>query len=238
MTDYVNVVTMRQASTISLRRRPRVGVGSGRPTAEVTLRKTLAAFAFLALGGPALAAGSGDSKLAPTGSYSLETRHSQVLFAIPHLGITDYYGRFDKLSGTLSFNAGAPEKSAVAITIDMTSIDVPSHELVGELMGTGVFNAPAFPTATFKSTIVTRTGANTGTIAGNLTLHGVTRPVTLDVTFGGVTADPFSGADDVGFHATATIKRTDFGITGMVWEGIVGDEVKLTIEAMFQHKKD
>ena len=104
-------------------------------------------------------------------------------------------------------------------------------------MGTGVFNASAFPTATFKSTSVTRTGPNTGTITGDLTLHGVTKPVTLDVTFGGVTADPFLDADDIGFQATATVKRTDFGITGMVWEGIVGDEVKLTIEAMFQHKK-
>jgi polyisoprenoid-binding protein YceI len=200
------------------------------------MRKVVAAFALLALTGPALA-GSSDPKLAPTGSYSLETRHSQVLFAIPHLGITDYYGRFDKLSGSLSFNSGAPEKSSVNITIDMTSIDLPSHELIGELMGTGVFNASAFPTATFKSTSVTRTGPNTGTITGDLTLHGVTKPVTLDVTFGGVTADPFLDADDIGFRATATVKRTDFGITGMVWEGIVGDEVKLTIEAMFQHKK-
>lgn len=205
------------------------------------MRKTVAAFALLALTGPALAgpafAGSSDPKLAPTGSYSLETRHSQVLFAIPHLGITDYYGRFDKLSGSLSFNSGAPEKSSVNIAIDMTSIDLPSHELVGELMGTGVFNASAFPTATFKSTSIIRTGPSTGTITGDLTLHGVTKPVTLDVTFGGATADPFLDADDIGFQATTTIKRTDFGITGMVWEGIVGDEVKLTIEAMFQHKK-
>jgi polyisoprenoid-binding protein YceI len=201
------------------------------------MRKTLAVLVLAALSGPALS-GSNDAKLAPTGSYALETRHSQVLFAIPHLGITDYYGRFDKLSGSLNFNSGQPEKSSVNITIDMTSIDVPSHELVGELMGTGVFNATAFPTATFKSNSIKRTGPNTGTITGDLTLHGVTKPVTLDVIFGGVTADPFSSADDIGFHATATVKRTDFGITGMVWEGIVGDEVKLTIEAMFLHKKD
>lgn len=202
------------------------------------MRRILAtSFALVALAGPAIAS-SGDPKQAPTGSYSLETRHSQVLFAIPHLGITDYYGRFDKLSGTLNYNSGAPEKSSVNISIDMSSIDMPSHELMGELMGAGVFNTASFPAATFKSTAIARTGPNTGTITGDLTLHGVTKPVTLDVTFGGVTADPFSGADDVGFHATATIKRTDFGITGMVWEQIVGDDVKLTIEAMFQHKKD
>ncbi len=202
------------------------------------MRRLLAAsFALVTLTGSG-SAESTDAKQAPTGSYALETRHSQVLFAIPHLGITSYFGRFDKLSGNLNYNSGAPEKSSVNITIDMTSIDVPSHELVGELAGTSVFNTAQFPTATFKSTSVTRTGPGTGTITGDLTMHGVTKPVTLDVTFGGVTQDPFLNADDIGFHATATVKRTDFGITGMVWEGIVGNEVKLVIEAMFQHKKD
>jgi len=203
------------------------------------MRKVLAASLLLAaLAVPATAQVSSDPKQAPTGSYSLEPRHSQVLFAIPHLGITDYYGRFNKLSGSLSFNSGDLEKSSVSVTIDMTSIDTPSHELIGELVGANVFNTSAFPTATFKSTDVKRTGPTTGTITGNLTLHGVTKPVTLDVSFGGVTSDPLSGADDIGFHATATVKRTDFGITGMIWEGMVSDEVKLTIEALFQHKKD
>ena len=194
--------------------------------------------AFLALAGPALAQSSTDPKRAPTGSYSMDVRHTQVLFAIPHLGITDYYGRFDKVTGNLNFNSGAPEKSSTSITVDMTSIDVPSHELVGELMGAGVFNTASFPTATFRSTSITKTGPTTGTITGDLTLHGVTKTVTLNATFGGITVDPFSGADDVGFHATTTLKRTDFGITGMVWEGLVADEVKLTIEAMFQHAKE
>lgn len=203
------------------------------------MRTGLAAALMLAmLTTSATAQSSSDPKQAPTGSYSLETRHSQLLFAIPHMGITDYYGRFDKLSGSLNWNAGAPEKSSVNVTIDMTSADTPSRELIGELIGANVFKADQFPTATFKSTSVTRTGPSTGTIAGDLTLRGVTRPVTLDVTFGGVTQDTFTGANDIGFHATATVKRTDFGITGMVWEGIVGDDVKLTIEAMFQHKKD
>jgi len=197
----------------------------------------VASLAFLALVGPALAQ-SGDPKRVPTGAYSLDPRHSQILFAIPHLGITDYYGRFDKLSGNLNFNSGAPQKSSVSIAIDMTTIDLPSHELMGELMGAGVFNTVAFPTATFKSTSIARTGQTTGTITGELTLHGVTKPVTLKATFGGLTVDPFSGADDIGFHATTTVKRTDFGITGMVWEGLVGNDVKLTIEAMFQRSKE
>jgi polyisoprenoid-binding protein YceI len=178
-----------------------------------------------------------DPRLAPSGSYAMETRHSQVLFAIPHLGITNYHGRFDRLSGSLKFDATAPEKSTVTATIDMTSIDTPSHELMGELMGAGVFNTAQFPAATFKSTAIAVTGPNTGTITGDLTLHGVTKAVTLNATFGGTTTDPFSGADDIGFHATATVNRKDFGISGMVWDRIVGDEVQITIEAMFQHQK-
>lgn len=198
----------------------------------------VASLALLALAGPALGAASPDPKKAPTGSYSLDPRHTQVLFAIPHLGITDYYGRFDKVSGNLNFNSGTPEKSSVSVTIDMTTIDMPSHELIGELMGASTFNTAAFPTATFKSTTITRSGSNSGTITGDLTLHGVTKQVTLNATFGGLTVDPFNGDDDIGFHATTSIKRTDFGITGMVWEGVVGDDVKLTIEAMFQRSKD
>jgi polyisoprenoid-binding protein YceI len=198
----------------------------------------VASLALLTLAGPALGAASTDPKKAPTGAYSLDPRHTQVLFAIPHLGITDYYGRFDKVTGNLNFNSGAPEKSSVSVTIDMTTIDTPSHELIGELMGASTFNTASFPTATFKSTAITRSGPTAGTITGDLTLHGVTKPVTLDATFGGLTVDPFSGADDIGFRATTTIKRTDFGITGMVWEGVVGDDVKLTIEAMFQRSKE
>ena len=193
--------------------------------------------ALLALATGAAAQSSSDPKQAPTGNYSLDPRHSLIVFAIPHLGITDYYGRFEKLSGSLNYNSGEPEKSSVTVSIDMTSVNTPSHELTGELMTASAFDTAKFPGATFKSTSVTRTGPNTGKITGDLTLHGVTKPVTLDATFGGVVADPFSGADDIGFHATATIKRTDFGITGMAWESMVGDDVKLTIEAMFQHQK-
>src|ERR1700742_2648904 len=101
----------------------------------------VAALMLAALTTSATAQSSSDPKQAPTGAYSLETRHSQVLFAIPHMGITDYYGRFDKLSGSLNWNAGAPEKSSVNVTIDMTSADTPSRELIGELIGANVFKS-------------------------------------------------------------------------------------------------
>lgn len=198
--------------------------------------------AFLAIAlltGSALAAGvSTDPKQAPAGTYQMETRHTQVIFAISHFGLTDYYGRFEKVSGTLNFNPAAPEKSSVSVTIDTASANVMSSQLVGEIVGPSVFDSGKFPTATFVSKTIQRTGPNSGRMSGDLTIHGVTRPTTFDVTFnGGELAPMGAAAYDIGFHATAVIKRSDFGLDKMVWSGVVGDEVRLTIEAMFQQQK-
>lgn len=201
------------------------------------LRSLLWALPFVALIQSAQAASS-DPKQAPGGAYTVDPRHTQVLWAIPHYGVMDFYGRFDKATGTLNFSAGSPEKSAVNVTIQMSSVSTPIGALTTELMGKEAFDAQKFPTATFKSTSIQRTGPTTGKITGDLTLHGVTKPVTLDATFGGSLVDPFSGSNDLGFQATTTIRRTDFGITGMAWESFVGDDVKLTIEALFIQQKN
>jgi polyisoprenoid-binding protein YceI len=200
-------------------------------------RISAAALTVLVLTTAAQADVSTDPGRAPSGAYTVEPRHTQVLFAIPHFGITDFYGRFEKISGTLSFNASAPEKSAVDITIQMTSLNTPNTTLNGELVEPNVFDVGHYPTATFKSTSITKTGATTGKISGDLTLRGVTKPATLDVTFGGGTKDPLSGGYDIGFHGTLTIKRSDFGINAMPWNSLVGDDVKLTIEALFVQQK-
>ncbi|MGZ5933247.1 MAG: YceI family protein [Rhizomicrobium sp.] len=202
---------------------------------RIALTLCLASFA---LAGAARADGvSTDPKKAPAGSYEIETHHTQIVFAIPHLGITDYYGRFEKVSGTLNFNPGAPEKSCVSVTIDTSSANVMSSEVVSQIIGPSAFDSSKFPTATFKSTSVERTGPTTGKMTGDLTLHGVTKPVTFDVTFNGGLQAPVGNAYDIGFHATATIKRSDFGLTKMMWNSFVGDDVKLIIEALFTQEK-
>jgi polyisoprenoid-binding protein YceI len=204
------------------------------------MRRTAHIFAIvtLALAGPAIAANvSTDPKSAPPGAYEIETHHTQVIFAIPHLGLTDYYGRFEKVSGTLNFNPGAPEKSSVSVTIDTASANVMSNEVLSQLVGPSVFDAAKFPTATFKSTSLVRSGPTTGKMTGDLTIHGVTRPVTFDVTYNGGLKAPIGNAYDLGFHATTTIKRSDFGLDKMMWNSFVGDDVKLTIEAMFLQQK-
>ena len=126
---------------------------------------------------------STDPAKAPSGTYSVNAGHTQLLFSILHLGLTDYFGRFDKLSGTLNYDDKQPEHSAVNISIDMTSMDLPSARLTDDVKN--VFGVQQYPTATFKSTAITRTGPDTGRMSGLLTIKDVTKPVTLDVTFNG-----------------------------------------------------
>jgi polyisoprenoid-binding protein YceI len=199
----------------------------------------LALLAFFFVAGEAGAQSvSADPRQAPTGRYGLEPNHSLVIFAISHLGLTDYYGRFDKLSGTLAFDSAEPEKSLVHIAIDMKSIDTPSPMLVSELTDAAVFDVAQFPTAIFKASSIVRTGPATGKITGDLTIKDVTKPVTLDVVFSGGRQNPMGSSYALGFHATTAIKRSDFGITGMPWDHLVGDDVKLIIEAMFLQQKE
>jgi len=178
-----------------------------------------------------------DASKAPAGTYKLETAHSQVLFYVKHIGLTDYYGRFNKVSGTLNFNPAAPEHSAAAINIDTTTLDTPSDALNSTLKSS-LFDTAHFSSATFKSTSMTVTGRDRGQITGDLTIRGVTKPVTLDVTFTGTELNPLDNSRVLGFHATGTIKRTDYGMTGMIWEPLVSDDIKLIIEAMFQREAD
>ena len=203
------------------------------------MHRLLVALAFAAQLGAAHAAGvSTDPKQAPAGTYTVEPRHTQVLFAISHFGLTDFYGRFEKIAGTLSFVPGAPEKSRVSVAIDMTSLNVPNSELMTELAAPVVFDTAHFPQARFESKSLERTGKDTGRMTGDLTLRGVTKPVTFDVVFNGGETSPMGAPGYLlGFHATTTIKRSDFGLAGMEWSLLVGDEVKLTIEALFQEDK-
>ncbi len=195
-------------------------------------------FAAVAGWTAAHAAVTTDPKQAPAGAYQMETRHSQVLFEIPHLDLTNYHGRFDKVSGTLNFNPAAPEKSSVSVSVDVGSASVASSELLGDIVGSDVLDAANFPTATFVSTSIERTGPTSGKMTGDLTLRGVTKPVTFDVTFNGGTPSPMGAAAYLlGFRASVVIHRSDFGLDKMRWTGFVGNDVTLTIEALFQKQK-
>jgi polyisoprenoid-binding protein YceI len=203
------------------------------------MRRFIVAVLSLALASclPVLAQNiSSDPAKTPSGVYTVNAGHTQVLFSIQHLGLTDYFGRFDKISGTMIYDGNQPERSTVAISIDMSSIDLPSARLTGDLKG--VFGVQQYPAATFKSTAVTRTGPTTGQIVGSLTIRNVTKPVTLDVTFNGGGQSALAGGYALGFRATGTIKRSDFGLTSMIWSPFVSNDVHLIIEAMFDQRKN
>lgn len=199
----------------------------------------LRAFALVLAGAPCAIAQpmSQDAARAPGGTYQLETSHSQILFSVLHLGLTNYYGRFDKLAGAMNFDPAQPERSSVNVTIDTTSIDTPSARLAETLRGE-VFDIAQFPSATFKSTSVVRTGPTTGRMTGDLTIRNITRPVVLDVTFNGGGRSPVSSGYALGFRAVGTVRRSDYGMTNMIWSSMVSDDVRLVIEAMFQQEKD
>ena len=166
------------------------------------------------------------------GSYNVEPHHTQILFGVSHFGLSTFYGQFTASSGTLDFNPADPAKSALDITIQTASVATENAKLDGELKGADWFDADKYPTAEFKSTAVQPTGADTGDVTGTLTLHGVTKPVTLHVVFNGGAANPISKKYTVGFQASGTIKRSEFGITQYL-PGI-GDEVALTISGAFE----
>lgn len=178
-----------------------------------------------------------DPAAVPSGAYSVNADHTQVMFSIIHMGISPYFGRFGKASGSLQFDAKDPEKSSVTIDLDMTGANTTSDKLTGELLSATVFDISKFPKATFKSTSIRKVTANAGDITGNLTLHGVTKPVTLRTAFHGITQNPSNGAARLGFSATTRLKRSDFGITGMQWAPMVSDQVDLAIEAEFVQDK-
>lgn len=176
----------------------------------------------------ALPATTTDLSKAPSGAVPMETRHTEVFFSVLHAGPVDYYGRFDKVGGSINFDATTPEKSAVSVTVDTGSVNFKAPELVKDVTAKEVFDSAEFPQATFTSTAVTRTGPTTGTMTGDLTIKGITRPVTFAVTYYG------SDGKGIGFHATTSIKRSDFNMTGMRFTGFISDEVRIIVDALFQ----
>lgn len=179
-----------------------------------------------------LPGGKDISKLS-SGEYALDKSHANIVFKINHLGFSNYIGRFNSFDAKLNFDAKAPEKSMLEVTIDTSSIDTNHEKLQTELKGEKFFNSAKFPSATFKSTKITHSG-DKGTVIGDFTMMGVTKPVTLNVTFHGGGVGPFSKLETLGFNATTTIKRSEWGLNALV--PMVSDDVQLDIEVEFNGK--
>lgn len=163
-------------------------------------------------------------------TYKIDPSHSAILWKVSHLGFTDYYGKWP-VSGTLDLDSKSPKNSKVNVTIDMKSIVTGDPALDKELGSPDWFDFDKYPTATFVSDSVKVMGKTKAKVSGTLTLHGISKPVVLDVTFNkqGVNqASQTPNTESIGFTATAKIKRSDFGVSAYV--PLVGDEIPLVIE--------
>jgi polyisoprenoid-binding protein YceI len=184
------------------------------------MKKTLLFALTLFLLAPAAARAAADH-------YKFDPAHTQVIFSIEHMGLSHPFGRFDKTEGGYTFNPADVEHSAVDATIDINSLDMGSDKWNEHLKSKDFFNAAQFPTMTFKSTKIEKTGEKTGKLTGDLTLLGVTKSVTLDVTYFKTAPHPMNKNMMSGFRATGTLKRSDFGMTA--YAPMIGDEVEIMI---------
>ena len=163
-------------------------------------------------------------------TWASDPAHSEVDFSIRHGGVSNVHGRFGGVAATLVYNEADVTKSTVTATIDVSTVDTGVALRDADLKADSFLDVAKFPTATFTSTNVAKNG-NKLSVSGNFTLHGITKPVVLDVE------GPSSPAESMmdhkthsGFSATTTISRTAYGIGATFPSALVGDDVKLTIE--------
>jgi polyisoprenoid-binding protein YceI len=168
----------------------------------------------------------------PAGRYALDRKHASVTAKVMHLGVSLYTMRFDTFDGSFTYDPAHPEAAQVRANVDATSLDVGAG--YGRKFADEFLDASRFPVVSFVSNqIRPAPDGRTGAMTGDLTLHGVTKPATFDVTFDGV-GHGLLGGTVTGFTATAKIKRSDFGSTAL--QNWVGDDVTITIEAEFDKR--
>ena len=172
---------------------------------------------------------------APSGAYAMDPTHASITWKVSHFGLSDYTARFTKFYVKLNLDVDHVENSTVSASIDPTSVrtDHPGGTFDSEISTDPKFlNATDFPKIEFVSKTVEKTGDNTALIHGEMTMLGVSKPITLVATLGGsLAAHPYAKVPAVGFHAEGTVKRSEFGFDHLV--PYVGDEITFEIEAEF-----
>lgn len=159
--------------------------------------------------------------------YTVDSSHTYVSFAVSHLGFSTMRGQFDQQTGSLQFDPAA-KKASVKIEIDAASIDTGHDKRDSHLRSPDFLNAVEYPTISFESTGVTWNGEQPATVTGNLTLLGVSKPVTLTIKSMKCGTNPINRKETCGFDATGSIKRTDFGVNYGV--PAIGEALDLQIE--------
>lgn len=182
------------------------------------MRKTLIAAALFAFAGAAFAA--------PV-TYKLDPGHTNVLASWNHFGYSNPSINFGQVDGTLVYDADQVSASSVQVTLPLTGLSALADQFYDHLTSDKWFDAAKYPAATFKSTRVEAAGEGKLKVTGDLTIKGITKPVTLDVTVNGGGEHPMAKVPAAGFDATTTLKRSDFGVGA--YAPNVSDEVKIRI---------
>lgn len=163
-------------------------------------------------------------------TYTIDPGHTHVMFKFERFGLSYVIGGFTAVEGSITLDKAAPQNSSVTASVGIASFASGNPDRDQHAVGPFWLNAEAFPAMTFKSTKVELTGDETAKVTGDLTLHGVTKPLTLDVALHKIGSDPSTKREAAGFSATGVINRQDFGVTTA--KGMIGDEVAITIEAL------
>jgi polyisoprenoid-binding protein YceI len=180
---------------------------------------------------PVFAQTTRSDEAAFNGGYALNKDHTKILFSIGHFYVSSTPGQFANFDGKLTFQPQAPEHGAVIIHVSPGSVSTGNAARDEHLRTADFFDVSKFPIATFQSTSLVPITSKTGKLSGMISLHGVTKPVTMDVTL----QTPDLNADRLKFSAVGTLKRSDFGMNGFM--GIIGDDVSLNIEAEFDRER-
>ena len=165
--------------------------------------------------------------------WNMDKAHSQIFFAITHMGVNTITGNFGTVSATLTSSKDDFSDAVVEFTADVNSLNTFNEQRNTHLKSADFFDAAQYGTLSFKSTSFTKSGDKSYTVAGNLTFHGVTKPVTLTATFNGTTVNPMSKKTVAGFKVTGTIKRSDFNLGANFPPAMLSDEVALTANTEF-----
>lgn len=197
----------------------------------LTALAPLALLTALALAGPGQAAPDTNPTKMPAGTYALEKTHASLIARVQHMGMASYTMRFNRFDASYQWDPGRPEAASLTVSIDMTSLDVGDPK-TSQKFARDFLKADDHPKATFVSTGIVQGEGGRGTITGDLTFRGVTRPVTLDVVFRGYEAGLLGRR--AGFSATGRFKRSDFG--SREFGQFAGDEIELVIEVEFLKK--
>ncbi len=166
--------------------------------------------------------------IAQAGTWQIDPNHTSAQFAVRHMGVSTVRGAFTKVTGTAQFDPADPSKASLDATIDASSVDTRVQMRDNDLRSPNFLDVQKYPTITFKSKQVKSAAAGKLQIVGDLSIHGVTKEVVLDVDGPSSEIKDPMGNRRIGASATTKISRKDFGVSGLL--GVVGDEINITID--------